>query len=169
MRWGRRDHAVHVPTLLPRERILAHAVAEDGSVIAGTRDALHVVPADGADPTRVPWELVEAAEWDAETSTFRVSEVGEWGAERPESAFVLGESRLLLELVRERVTASIVLQRHVAVPGGGMRVIARRSPHGGTDPLWVYEYDATVDPTDPRVREAAAAALAQAKDEVGLA
>ncbi|GGD29965.1 hypothetical protein GCM10007231_31850 [Nocardioides daphniae] len=147
--------------------MLAHAVAEDGSVLAGTRDALHLAPIGGAEPQRVPWQLVEAADWDAEASTFRVSEVGEWGAERPEHAYVLDEARLFLELVRERVTASIVLQRHVAVPGGGMRVIARRAPHGSSEVLWVYEYDAGVDPSDAAVREAAEAALAQAKDEVG--
>ena len=33
---------------------------------------------------------------------------------------------------------------------------------------WIYEYDAGIDPADPDVRAAAEAALAQARDEVGI-
>ena len=36
-----------------------------GAVIGGTRDALYL-------PERLPWEQVEAADWDRDTSTFRV-------------------------------------------------------------------------------------------------
>ena len=52
-----------------------------------------------------------------------------WGEQRPEHAFAIDEPGRLLELVRERVTASVVLQRHVPVDGRrGVRVIARRAP-----------------------------------------
>ena len=59
----------------------------------------------------------------------------------------------MLELVRERVTASVVLQRHVAVSGRrGLRVIARRAPRGNAPVDWFFEYDAGVDPDDAEVR-----------------
>lgn len=167
MKWGRSPGRTSVPTLARGERELARAVAQDGTVLVGTRDAFHVVPADGSEGRRLPWEQVEAAEWDADGSTFRISEVGEWGQLRPEHAFVLEDARLLLEMVHERVTASIVLQRDLLVAGGGVRVIARRAPHGDGPLSWVYEYDAGVDPEDPAVRATAARALAQAKEEVG--
>jgi hypothetical protein len=153
---------------LPRgERVLAWARATDGSVVAGSRDALHARSADG-EVLRVPWEQVEAADWDRDTGVLRVSEVGRWGDARPEHTWTLEETGRLLELVRERVTASVLHQRHVPVTGRrGLRVIARRAPSGSAPVQWVYEYDEGVDPDDPEVRRTAAAALAQAREQLG--
>jgi hypothetical protein len=69
--------------------------------------------------------------------------------------------------VRERVTASIVLQRRVPVDSKlGLTVIGRRSPVGG--PVsWMHSYDAGLDPDDPVVGLVADQALAQARAEVG--
>lgn len=155
----------------PGERVLASAATDDGTVLAGTRDAFYVArTGSGADETRrVPWEQVEAADWDRDTDTFRLSEVGTWGEERPVHSAVLTEPGRLLELVRERVTASVVLQRHVVVSGRrGLRVIARRAPSGSGGVHWVYEYDEGLDPDDPAVREAARATLRTMRSEVGL-
>ncbi len=154
-------------TVAPGEKVLASATAADGTVLAGTRDAFYVV-ADGQ-TRRVPWEQVEAADWDRDTDTLRLSEVGSWGEQRPVHTAVLTEPRRLLELVRERVTASVVMQRHVAVTGRrGLRVIARRAPSGAGGVQWVYEYDEGVDPDDATVRAAAREALALARHDVGL-
>jgi hypothetical protein len=98
----------------------------------------------------------------------RVSEVGSWGVARPVHVLTFDEPGRLLELVRERVSASIVLQRHVAIEGRrGVRVIARRAPHGDRPLSWLYEYDEGIDPDDALVRQAAGEALAAARDEVG--
>ena len=146
------------------EKVLAWAQTRSGDAVAGTRDALYV------DGTRLPWEQVEAADWDSDTSLLRVSEVGTWGDQRVDHTIAIEKPGRLLELVRERVTASVVLQRHVPVNGrDGLRVIARRAPRGDRPLTWFYEYDEGVDPDDPTVREAAAAALAAAQDEVGPA
>ena len=117
----------------------------------------------------MPWEQVEAADWDRDTDTFRLSEVGTWGEQRPVHTATLADPGRLLELVRERVTASVVLQRHVTVSGRrGLRVIARRAPSGSGGVEWVYEYDEGVDPDDPAVREVARATLEAMRREVGL-
>jgi hypothetical protein len=144
-------------------RVLAAAVAQDGTPVAGTREALHI------GESRIPWETVEKADWDSDTRTLVVSEVGTWGAPRPVHRVVVAEPGRLLELVRERVTASVVLQRYVTVRGRrGLAVIARRPP-GSDEPLtWVYEFDEGVDPDDPEVRELAERTLAQARNDVGL-
>ena len=63
------------------EKVLAAATAIDGTVLAGTRDAFYSVT--GGQTRRVPWEQVEAADWDRDTDTFRLSEVGSWGEQRP--------------------------------------------------------------------------------------
>jgi hypothetical protein len=145
----------------PGERLLAWTTAADGTIVGGTRDALYV-------PERLPWEQVEAADWDSETSTFRVREVGTWGRPRVEHQFSLDEPGRLLQLVRERVTASVVLQRHVPIRGQrGVRVIARRAPGRHDELSWVYEFDEGVDPDDPDVRRIAAEALVAAREELG--
>lgn len=147
----------------PGERLLAHAATADGPA-GGTRDALYLPSGD-----RLPWEQVEAAEWDHEASVLIVSEVGSWGEPRREHRLEIAEPGRLLELVRERVTASVVLQRHVSLDGRrGLRVIARRAPGGDRALSWVYEYDEGVDPEDPAVRAAAEQALVAARQDVGL-
>jgi hypothetical protein len=164
-RWGRTP-APRVD-VVPGEKVLAAATAVDGTVMAGTRDAFYVVVGD--ETRRVPWEQVEAAGWDRETDTFRLSEVGSWGEQRPVHSAVLDDPGRLLELVHERVTASVVLQRHVRLGRGrGLRVIARRAPSGAGGVQWVYEYDEGVDPDDPAVRAAAREALEVAQRDVGL-
>jgi hypothetical protein len=154
------------------ERLLAHATAVDG-LVGGSRDALYVVRRLGTalaveETVRIPWEDVQSADWDQDASVLHVVEVGSWGAVRPEHRLTLDEPGLLLQLVRERVTASVLLQRHVPVAGRrGVRVIARRAPRGDQPVRWIFEYDEGVDPDDPAVRRAADAALDAARAEVG--
>ncbi|MBS45740.1 MAG: hypothetical protein CMH83_21705 [Nocardioides sp.] len=177
MRGLRRTPRVARPEIVVAagEKVLAWAPVRDGEavdgvagavvdrVVAGTRDALYL-----PDGTRLAWEDVEAADWDSDAETLRVSEVGEWGAPRAEHRHVLDDAIRLLQLVRERVTASVLLQRHVPVTGRrGLRVIARRRPAGG--PVrWFFEYDEGVDADDPAVRLVAAEALATLKADSGL-
>ena len=143
------------------ERVLAWAESADGPV-GGTRDALYLPGA------RIQWEEIEAADWDSDASTLRVSEVGTWGNVRPVHLLTFESPGLLLELVRERVTASVVLQRHVPIEGRrGLRVIARRAPSGDRPLGWFFEYDEGVDPDDPLVQQAAGEALLAARHEVG--
>ena len=156
-------------------RALAFAEA-DGSWLVGTRTELAVLRpgedrAGEAGPTevRIPWERVEGAHWDRELSRLRIDEIGEYGQPRPSHLFTMLEQEptLLLQLIRERVTASVVLQRGQLVAGKrGFKVIGRRSPMGG--PItWMHEYDDGVDPDDPEVATAAAALLEQARADVG--
>ena len=155
--------AVRRAPVEPGEKVLAGVLAEDGTVVVGTRDALYV------DGQRVPWETVEKADWYQDYGTLTVSVVGSWGERRPVHTIAVGEPGLFLQLVRERVTASVVLQRHVPVRGRkGVFVIARRAPRGDQPITWVYEFEHGVDPDDPEVRRVAEEALTLARDEVGL-
>lgn len=151
------------------EKVLAAARSEDGTWVLGTRDALVLLPEDeAAGPTRIAWEQVQAADWSRDDDRLRVSEVGEYGRPRPVHEVVLAEPDLLLQLVRERVTASVVLQRRVEVGGGrGLTVVGRRPPRGG-EVAWAYELDAGLDPDDQVVRSAAEAGLRSAAEELGL-
>jgi hypothetical protein len=151
------------------ERLLAWAPVAGGGWVAGTRDALYLPT------TRLAWEHVEAADWDRELGRLRISEVGSWGEARVEHELTLdpdaaADADRLLQLLRERVTASVLLVRHVPIQGRrGVRVVARRAPSGRSEVHWVYQYDAGIDPADPFVQTAAADALAEARADVGLA
>jgi hypothetical protein len=148
------------------ERVLSGAPASGGTWLLGTRDALVIVTPDGS--RRLPWERVEAADWDRDAERVRISEVGEFGQPRPVHTFTLDEPGDLLPLIRERVTASIVMQRRVAVAGRrGVLVIARRAPRGDGEITWACEYDEGVDPDDPLVRLVVDEALEAARGEVG--
>jgi hypothetical protein len=152
--------------LAPGESELARASSETGLVV-GSREALYVPTSVGH--VRVPWEQVESADWNRDGDVLRVREVGTWGQLRPEYLLTIADPGRLLELVRERVTSTVVLQRHVAVDGArGVRVIARRAPSGRREVTWLFEYDEGVDPDDPEVARAADRALAAAREDVGL-
>ena len=128
-----------------------------GEEVVGTRDAL-VVPG-----REIPWEQVLKADWDAEAGTLTVVLV------EPEVLVLeLVEPALLLQLVRERVTASIVLTRRAVVEGDlGLTLMARRPPRGG-EITFTCEYDKGLDPDQPAVVETARAALRAARDDLGL-
>jgi len=152
-----------------RGKVLAAAGSEDGSWLAGTRDLLHCVGPDGGSRMVLPWEQVQRADWDADTSTLRVEQVEEFGHPVSSYSFVLDEPGTLLDLVRERVTASVVLQRRTELGRRrGFSVIGRRAPAGGGEVSWAYEFDTGVDPEDPDVRSAAEAALRDARESLGL-
>jgi hypothetical protein len=149
------------------ERVLAATSARDGRWLLATRRRLVVVPPDGPVET-VGWEQVEAADWSRDEDRLRVSQVGEYGERRPVHEFVLDEPGKFLALLRERVTASVVLQRRVVVRGKqGLFVVARRVPDTG-EITWAYELDAGVDPDDPEVRRLAELGLQAAAEELGL-
>jgi len=159
--------------VLPRgEKVLASARSTDGTWLLGSRTALHIVPPSSVEPVEtnaIPWERVETADWDREGERLRVIEVGEFGRIRPVHVFEVPQAALLLTMVRERVTASVVMQRRVVVSGRkGLFVVARRSPTGAGDIGWAFEYDAGVDPADPEVSRLAETALRTAAEELGL-
>ena len=159
---SRRDRRPDLPT---SERLLAWAQAGDGTWLGGTAAALYL------GGTRIPWIEIEAADWDRDTEQLRVSEVGEWGRVRPRHQFDLADPGRLRELIRERVTASVVLQRHEAVHGRrGVRVVGRRDPAGAgsSEVRWFFSYDEGIDPADPEVATQAESLLAAAKSDLGL-
>lgn len=161
---------------LPRGgRVLASARALDGTWLLGTRDALVVVPPAAetgreAEPVEpIAWERVATADWNKDEDRLRVTEVAEYGDVPPTHVVAVPEPGLLLQLVRERVTASIVLQRRVPVSGSrGVTVIARRPPQGGGETTWAVELDPGLAPEDPAVREAATRGLEEARAELGF-
>ncbi|KAA1417797.1 hypothetical protein F0U44_16045 [Nocardioides humilatus] len=153
------------PSLQRGERLLAWAETADGTLVGGSRDAFHL---PGRDPSRLPWQEIAKADWDIDERELHVVEVGTFGEAQVEHRLVLTDPDRLLSLVRERVTASIVVQRHVTVRDRlGARVLGRRAPAGAGPIAWFVDYDAGLDPADPMVVEVVDAALAAARADVG--
>jgi hypothetical protein len=151
------------------ERVLASAESADGTWLVGTRDALVVVrPVDGSHEV-VPWERVQRADWDLDTSKLTVERVEEFGTLVVPMVFEVPAPGPFLQLLRERVSASIVVQKRVVLERKrGLTVIGRRPPSGRGKVTWAYELDQGVDPTDPAVLAAAEAGLREAQESLGL-
>lgn len=161
VRWRRGerlpDDARPALDLGPRERVLAAARQADGGWVAATERALV-----GAG-WRVPWAEVAHAQWLDEDGVLILDPVpGTFEARR----VPLVEPGLLPEAVHERVMASIVVSRRVAVRGGWVRVVARHDPSGGL--AWQVVPDRGVDPDAADVRLVLDAALAALRAELGL-
>lgn len=146
------------------DRILAYAPMNTGWLI-GTRHVLAIV----AESVELwPWEQLQGAQWDQETAILTVEAIGEFGQPRPRVEAKLDNPRRFLQLVRERITATVVIQRRFPIDGEqGFRVIARRSPATGEIEFMV-EFDPGVNPEDERISALAQRGISLIQGELGL-
>lgn len=146
--------------------MLASGQSKDGTWFVGTDRRLYIT-AD--EVTRLPWERVERASWDRDSSELVVEEVADYGEGHPRHAALFDDPRRLLELVRERVTASVLLTRHVPVANSrGIKVVARRSPLRTGEVEFSYVLASGLDPADDAVLEAGRRGVAAIRVDLGL-
>ena len=149
------------------EPALAAAQDRDGRWYVGTGLALLVPNSDGW--SRLPWETIERATWDREHEQLVVVETADFGHTEPTHRAALPQPEHLLELIRERVTASIVVTVFEPVQGKrGITVAGRRSPHSDAELVWSVVVDVGLDEQAAPVRAAAQRALAAAQSEIGM-
>jgi hypothetical protein len=141
----------------PGERVLTAGRATDGAWVVATDRSL----IDGT--RRTPWTDVVHAQWYDEE---KVLDVVLLPGDVPSYRLAIAEPGRVPETVYERVMASIVLSRRVALPGGGARVVARRGDGSG-ETVWQVVVDEGVDLADPAVRDRVDAALADLQAELG--
>jgi hypothetical protein len=97
-----------------------------------------------------------------------VTEAADFGVRPAQHRADFDDASKLLQLIRERVTASVVLTRFVPVVGRvGMTLVGRRAP--GTDGSieWSFVLAEGLDPDDPQLREIARRALVETERELG--
>ncbi len=138
------------------ERVIAAARETAGGWVVATGQAL--VTAGG----RTSWTDVAHAQWYDEEQVLALDPVP--GAGRPHR-WRLAEPGRLPETVHERVMASIVLSRRVPVPGGAVRLVARRGRSG--ELLWQVVPDAETDLDRTDVGARVEEALAELRAELG--
>jgi hypothetical protein len=159
-----------------KEDILAAVQLTDGHWVAGTRAAVYL-PTDATDSTdsqdavrRVGWEKIERAGWDSEASLMHIYETTDFGTPLRTTELKVEDPGRFGQLLRERVDASIVIQRHVPLSGKrGVRIVGRRNP-ADTDAavVWNFVLDKGLEPDQPGVVDAAEAALTSVREEFGI-
>jgi hypothetical protein len=149
------------------ESVLASAQDGDGRWYVGTARALLLPLDDGWH--RLPWESIDRAAWDRDTERLVVVETADFGEVQPTYRAWLPNPERLLRLVRERITASVVVKVFEPVRGKrGITVSGRRSPHSDDPPQWSVLVDPGLDESSEDVRAAARRALAAAESQLGL-
>lgn len=158
------EAVVRAAALGAGERLLASAAVPGGWALVSTH-ALHVVSVDEAGPTAarsVRWtdvhratavpaenvldvQLVDGARWSLPVGT------------RPGR---------LPEAVRERVQNSVVVARRIPARGGGIHVVARRTPEQQLS-LQVFG-DPGVDVGQPDLQDEVSRTAAAVRSEVGI-
>jgi hypothetical protein len=161
------DPALHA-RLRPGERVLAAARTVSGTtmlpaaVVGGTERALYL-----PDGVVLGWDEIERAVWHGDESMLEVVTLSIDGPARF-FKIRLDDPGRLPELVRERVTASIVVDQHVALVGrAGAKIIARRVP-GRDDLEWIAIYDRGVDRDEAGVKERVSDAVALLRRDLGV-
>lgn len=146
------------------ERVLASDVTTDGSPVVATNHRLWLTTPDGL--TSIGWADVERATFDQESDLLTVIETASMG-NRPRRYRLRIEGALaLLDVIRERVKASVILSRNVLIADGkGVRIAGRRRPDTGAL-AWNVTADAGLDVANPEVRARIEAALAEIRAEL---
>jgi hypothetical protein len=158
------------PKLERSERVLAWArTAEDPSLIVVVTTFGLWLPSRG----RLGWHEIHKATWTGSRLTVVPStQVGQSAADGRDLSYTvmaddapipvqLGDPGDVPHEVRQRVTRSVAFTAHHAVPGGGVRVVARRVA-GRDGVLWHVRYDDGTDAADPAVAAATAELVAEA-------
>ena len=149
----------------PGERVVAWgsspgADATQTMFAAATNKALYLQ----ATGDRLPWESISKATWsDPLLELVVASEDGQ-----PRLLRVAVENaRDLPAAVHDRVTASVLISERVDLGGGaGALMVARRSDDD--EVRWTVVFDSGLDASDPALRDAADAALAQLREALGI-
>jgi hypothetical protein len=146
--------------LRPRERVLAWADDGVGRPVVATETALHLqrVPPEYS---RLGWEQIERASYEAGMLTVVLGDALGGSTLR----VPVGSERQLPVVVRDRITASVVVDRFVALSGdAGVRIVGRRGADGGV--TWREELDPALV-TDTAAVAASQEALVEVRAEVG--
>lgn len=148
-----------IERLEPGERVLATADGPDGPVTATTRRL--VLPTG----TSLAWTAIETAGWDRAESVLTVAEVPVTTPKGRRHRLRLDRPGRLTDVVREQVTASVVISRRMPVDGArGVRVTGRRTPDD--ELIWSVQLDAGIDIDDPATRARVDEAVALVRSEV---
>jgi hypothetical protein len=153
---------VSEPTLRRGERPLAHGNldAAEGESAVATAKALYV------HGRVIPWDQILKATWEEPWLTLNISDEAYRGSEQ--MRLQLQDSRKFLDVVRDRITASVIVTDRRTLPGGAVATFAarRRSQDGSVH--WTVVFDGSPDTSDPQLRAEAESVLADLRGSLGI-
>jgi hypothetical protein len=145
------------------ERVLAWAELAGGGVAAATVEGLRLRTPQGR-VVRRAWTQVDHAAWDEDSGMLVVW----WVGTRVPTPLEVGEETFLPEVVHERVRASIVLTREIALGSGRTIYVSLRKAADGTlSTHAVAPRGVRLD--DPGIAAQVRRAEAELRDEAGAA
>lgn len=108
--------------------------------------------------------------WDSEESVLRVYETTTFGTPLRATELKVDDPGRFGQLLRERIDASVLVQRHVPLAyKKGVRVVGRRNPSEPDAPVtWNFVLDKGLEPDQPGIVDRAEAALVAVRDEFGI-
>jgi len=152
-------------SLGPGERVLCAAQdLERTACLVATNHSFAVLGPDGVPLRRLPWHEVDHGSWQRESGRLTVtftdgSRPGQWR---------LDEQGHLLQALRERVQASVVLSQELSLSGRRTgRAVIRQDLASG-ELLEQVVLGRGVRATDPEVAAAVGAALEYLREQVGM-
>jgi hypothetical protein len=174
MGWSlRRDRPEKVPpevrealSLRRSERLLAWARDDTtGAIVVASNHRLYAVSPAGDVVLDRPWHLVDAGSWSHDAYLLTVT----WVDRQRPAQWVLKETTLLPETLRERVQASVVLAQRIDLgERRSARAVIRKDLASG-ELVEQVVLGRGVRPDDPAVEHQTRAALDYLKEQVGLA
>lgn len=142
-------------SLEPQERVLAWAQTGPDEAVVATNHGLFLP----GHPRRLGWHEIHRVSWSGRDLVVTPAVLVEAHpgyavmADAPPVAVTLLDPGDVPQVVRARVTRSVSFSSHQRVPGGAVRVVARRVP--GVDGLaWTVRYDEGTDSGAAGVRDA---------------
>lgn len=166
--FGRRlpaDIVAAVPDLKGDGKVLAWArgperLSGEPTVVVATQRAFHAPGFVG----RVEWQHILKASW--ENPILEVVTIT--GPSTKLVRLRLDNAGSIPQVVNERVTASIVMQRHIELVGkAGASLVARRTPDSD-EIRWEVVFDPGLDVNDQALRDHADEELAWLRESVGI-
>lgn len=115
------------------------------------------------------WERVDSARWDRDSDTLTVTAAVPVAAAPQVWHLRLPRHASVIDVIRERVTATVVTSRRFPVQGNrAVRVVGRRPPtESGSALKWSVSLDSGIDVTDPQVKARIDDAVRTARADVG--
>ncbi len=159
----RKPPAALQPKVDRDERIIAWAPSTDGAAVVVVTTRGLFLPGRAE---RLGWHQIHKATWSGSDLTVVPSV---WVEDREGYAVMADDAPVVVGLsnpggvpaaVRDRVTRSVAYTAHHSLPGGGVRVVARRVP-GSDGVAWHVRYDPGTDIGDPEMLAATGELVAE--------
>ena len=118
--------------------------------------------ANGSPWSRLGWEETGRVSWDARRDRLDLSDLA------INRRLTLSLPRVMVALVRERVAATWLVSRRLAVTDGVTALVMARRRPGSSELVWVVALDGEVDGDEPAVRAGVLAAIHRLRADIGV-